>query len=61
MAKYEVIRDFTDLEDKDKVYKAGDTYPNPVNKKIKKERIEELLSSDNKQGQPVIKEVKEQG
>lgn len=55
--KYEAIQDFKDLQDGGKVYLVGDSYPKPANKKIKKERIEELLSSDNKQGRPVIKEV----
>lgn len=54
--KYKVIHDFTDLKDKNKVYRVGDTYPNPVNKKVNDERIEELSSSDNKLGSPVIKE-----
>lgn len=57
--KYIVVRDFKDLQDKNKVYAKGDTYPNPANKNIKKERLDELLSSKNKQGRPVIKEVEE--
>lgn len=61
MSKYEVIEDFTDLQDKNKVYFKGDTFPSPANKRVKKERIEELLNDKNKQGKPLIKEVKEQG
>ena len=55
-SKYIVIEDFTDLKDRSKVYRKGDVYPNPANKKISKERINELTSSKNKQGKPVIKE-----
>jgi hypothetical protein len=57
--KFEVIQDFKDLEDKNKVYSKGDRYPYPANRKIDDERLEELLSSKNKQGRPVIKEVTE--
>lgn len=59
MAKYEVIHDFKDLQDKNKIYRAGDIYPNPANKKIKKERIKELSSDKNRQRKPLIKEIKE--
>lgn len=52
--KYEVIEDFKDLQDKNKVYFKGDTYPKPANKNIPDERIEELLSPDNKRKRPVI-------
>ncbi|MFP7480194.1 hypothetical protein [Terribacillus saccharophilus] len=55
--KYEVIDSFKDLQDGNKVYHTGDRYPNPANKSIPEERIDELLSSDNKRGKPVIKEV----
>ncbi|WP_409297754.1 hypothetical protein V1498_06845 [Peribacillus sp. SCS-26] len=58
--KYEVIHDFKDLQDKNKVYAVGDTYPNPANKKVSKERIKELSSSNNKIGKPLIKEIREQ-
>lgn len=57
--KYIVVEDFKDLQDKNKVYAKGDTYPSPANKKISKERIQALSSKDNKQGRPVIKEVEE--
>lgn len=61
--KYEAIEDFTDLQDKNKTnpkgkkYKKGDSFPSPANKKVEEERINELLSRDNRQGKPVIKEV----
>ena len=37
--KYEVLHKFIDLEDKNKVYNAGDTYPKPANKKVSHDRI----------------------
>lgn len=55
--KYEAIEDFRDLQDDGKVYFAGDRYPNPANKKISEERLNELLSKDNKRNKPVIKEI----
>lgn len=55
--KYEVIHDFTDLEDDRKVYTAGKRYPNPVNKEVPEERIKQLLSKNNNQKRPVIKEI----
>jgi hypothetical protein len=58
--KFVVIRDFKDLEDKNKIYFEGDRYPFPANKKIDNKRLEELLSKKNKQGRPVIKEVTEE-
>lgn len=60
MKKYEVIHDFKDLQDKNKVYAKGDIFPNPANKKVKAERIKELSSAENKIGKPLIKEIKEQ-
>ncbi|OVE34793.1 hypothetical protein CCZ20_24390 [Priestia aryabhattai] len=54
--KFEVIEDFKDLQDKDKIYRKGDSYPYPANKKVDDERLEELSSKRNKQGRPVIKE-----
>ncbi|KGL45058.1 hypothetical protein EP56_05735 [Listeriaceae bacterium FSL A5-0209] len=62
--KYRVIVDFTDLEDKNHIYRIGDAYPRSG--KRKKERIEALLSADNKRSEPLImaladKEVKSDG
>ncbi|MCM3169020.1 hypothetical protein M3617_19800 [Peribacillus frigoritolerans] len=42
---YQAIQDFKDLQDKRKVYRKGDTFPKPANKKVEDERLEELLSS----------------
>lgn len=55
MAKYVVIKDFTDLQDGHHVYKAKDPFPRKGT--AKKERIEELSSDQNKRGEPLIKEV----
>ncbi|MCG1555432.1 hypothetical protein [Staphylococcus epidermidis] len=57
--KYEVLHKFIDLEDKNKVYNAGDTYPKPANKKISDERISELSTSKNRRGKALIKELEE--
>lgn len=55
---YKVIVPFTDLQDGNRVYQEGDTYPAEGAKSTKK-RTEELLSADNKREMPVIEEVKE--
>ena len=55
--KYEVIQDFIDSQDKQKKYKVGDSFPSPVNKKISEDRLESLLSANNKLGHPVIREI----
>ncbi|WP_299090520.1 hypothetical protein [uncultured Metabacillus sp.] len=55
--KYEVIHPFHDLQDKNKIYSIGDTFPKPASKRVAKKRIEELLSSENKLGRPLIKLV----
>lgn len=57
MAKYIVVEDFTDLEDEDHVYRAGHKYPRKG--RAKKERVEELSSTKNKQNKVLIKEVDE--
>lgn len=51
---YEVIKDFTDLQDDNHIYRAGDKYPRKG--RAKKERIEELSGTDNKHGEPLIRE-----
>lgn len=64
MSKYVVIHDFTDLQDsskgKNKVYRSGDSYPNPANKKISDERLAQLSGKNNRLGVAVIREVKEE-
>lgn len=49
-----VIKDFKDLQADNHIYRAGDKYPRKG--KGKKERIEELSGSENKRGEPLIKE-----
>ena len=49
--KYKVLVDFTDKENKH-IYREGDKYP--YKGRTKKVRIEELLSSNNMRGQPLI-------
>ncbi|MBH9579783.1 hypothetical protein [Staphylococcus felis] len=59
MAKYEVLKTFKDLQDNDKLYEKGKTYPRPANKKVDEERILELSSSDNRQRTPLIKKIED--
>jgi hypothetical protein len=54
---FEVIEDFKDLQDKNKLYFKGDRFPRPANKKVEAERLEEFMSSENKLKKPVIKEI----
>ncbi|MGX7232209.1 hypothetical protein ACWODG_05540 [Enterococcus italicus] len=53
--KYKVIEDFTDLQDNGHIYRTGDLFPRAG--KVRKSRINELLSDKNKRGKPLIKEV----
>ncbi|PTE79303.1 hypothetical protein BUY98_08825 [Staphylococcus gallinarum] len=55
--KFTVLHAFTDLQDKDKVYNVGDSFPKPANKKVSDKRIEELSTDKNKQGKALIQEV----
>lgn len=57
MAKYKVVRAFSDLKDNKHSYKVGDKYPRKG--RVNKERIEELLSLDNKLKYAVIAVVEE--
>ena len=57
MPKYRVLKSFTDLQDDNHVYAAGDKYPRSG--RAKKERIEELSGSNNALGKPLIAEVEE--
>ena len=52
---YEVVAEFKDLEDGGKVYKPGNTYPNPPNKKVSDERIKQLSTNANTHGKKFIK------
>ena len=54
---YKVIKLFTDLQDGGYEYRKGDEYPR-AGLEPTEERIAELAGSDNKQGTPLIKEIK---
>lgn len=55
---YEVIRDFTDLQDNEYPYSVGDLFPHD-GLEVSEERIKELSSSQNLQKTPLIKKVAE--
>lgn len=55
---YEAIRYFIDLQDDNKAYEVGDVFPRK-GLDVSEERLKELLSDENKQKTPVIKEVAE--
>ncbi|WGG44177.1 hypothetical protein [Rossellomorea sp. DA94] len=52
---YKVIRAFRDIENEHRVYRKGDTFP--AKGKVSKERISELLSTENKVGKPLIEQL----
>ena len=54
---YKVIKYFEDLQDGRHAYKVGDEYPREGVEPTE-ERIAELSGEANKQGEPLIKEVK---
>lgn len=53
--KYKVIKKFRDLQDNDHIYNVGDKYPRKG--RVNKERVEELMSNENKIGEPLVVEV----
>ncbi|MGF7014247.1 hypothetical protein [Ornithinibacillus bavariensis] len=55
---YEVIKDFTDLEDNNHVYRARDPFPRD-GVAVSKERIEELASTNNKRNEVLIKSLED--
>jgi hypothetical protein len=55
---YKVVKDFTDLQDNNYVYHAGDEYPR-VGAKPDAKRIDELGSKFNKRGEVLIEAVSE--
>lgn len=55
---YKVIRYFTDLQDNNHPYNAGDIFPRE-GLEVSKERFEELAGRDNKQGAPLIRKIEE--
>lgn len=56
--QYQVVHDFKDLQDKNKIYRAGDSFPSPANKKVSAARIAELSGKNNRLGLALIQEVK---
>lgn len=56
---YKALTRFTDLQDNNHVYQAGDIFPRK-GIKVSKERIEELLSDQNRRHKPVIEEIIEE-
>ena len=57
--KYVAIRDFADLQDNKRLYRAGEAYPRE-GLEVSEQRLAELSSSQNKAGFCVIKAVEEQ-
>lgn len=57
---FKVIKYFTDLQDNSYEYKVGDEYPRKGLEPTA-DRIIELSGSDNKRGEPLIKEIKTKG
>ncbi|UPH47711.1 hypothetical protein [Listeria innocua] len=55
MSKYVVLKSFSDLEDENYIYHEGDKYPRQG--KVKKSRVDELSSANNKLGEPLIVEL----
>jgi hypothetical protein len=55
---YKVIKFFTDLQDNEQPYNEGDIFPRS-GVTVSAERLQELSSSDNRQGVPLIKAVEE--
>lgn len=53
---YKVIKMFADLQDKNHVYKVGDTFPRE-GLKVSDSRLAELAGNSNKQGVPLIEKV----
>lgn len=56
---YKVIKYFTDLHDNNHSYNVGDSFPRD-GIKVTADRLKKLSGKENKQGTPLIKEVKEE-
>lgn len=54
---FKVIHEFLDLQDDSRYYKVGDTFPRK-GFKVSEKRLEELSTSANKIGVPLIQEFK---
>ena len=57
--RYEVIHYFTDLQDNNYPYQAGDIFPRG-GMKVSEERLKELSGSNNKQHKPLIKAIEDE-
>ena len=55
---FNVLVGFKDLEDKNHIYQVNDNYPRNENKKVTKERIESLSSTNNLRGKVLIERNK---
>lgn len=51
--KYKVVKDFTDLQDNDYIYRAGDLFPRE-GVEVSEERIKELSTKNNKRNEVLI-------
>lgn len=58
MLYYKVIKKFFDLQDNNHAYNVGDVYPRK-NAKVLQSRFNELASSENRLGEPLIVAVEE--
>lgn len=58
MARYRVIVNFKDLQDKGYFYKVGDEYPRE-GKRVSKKRLAELATDANRRKTPMIEELEE--
>ena len=56
---YKVLRYFTDLQDNNYPYKAGEAFPRK-GLDVTAERLKELSTAKNRRGVPVIEEIKEE-
>ncbi len=54
---YKVIKFFTDLQDNNRPYNVGDTFPHVNNSSVSEQRLAELAGCDNLQGVPLIQLV----
>lgn len=62
MMEYIVVKKFKDLKDNDYIYNENDVYPREgINiEDIPKKRIKELTTKNNKIGEVLIREIKEE-
>lgn len=51
---YKVVKDFVDLQDRRRIYRAGEIYPR-AGLEVSDERVAELASTSNKRGEILIK------